>query len=221
MFLKNGFVLLLALAALASLATSGNGVQRLGPAQLSSTSGISCAVYDTQTIPYVSTVYMNVVSGTTYTVTQVQYGSTWTNMLCFTEVQSTTMVNSQPSMPISFVVVSLAIAFPVLIVGILAVSRIRRPRSYRPSPRTSWFWLSVPALTAGGMLLIASLWQLEIVYIAESNGTTWCPPFLLWSCISPPIARDIWYLGVFVAFVLALIGAVNCARFTKSYDKPS
>jgi hypothetical protein len=80
-----------------------------------------------------------------------------------------------------FVVVSSAIAFPVLIVGILAVC----------------------------------LWQLEIIDIAASNGTTWCPPFLLWSCIPWFIARDIWYLGVFVAFVLALIGAVNYTRFTR------
>ena len=216
MFLKNAFVLLLAMAALASLATSVNGMDGLGPAQLSSTSGTSCTIYNTQTIPYVSTVYINVVSGATYTVTQVQYGSTWTNMFCFTVTQPTTMVNSQPGIPISFAVLSSAIAFPVLVVGILMVGVYRKPAGYHPT-KTASSWFSVAGLTGGGMLLVASLWQLEIVDISRSVGDcAYIWPFDLGGPTCWWIARDFWFAGVFAAFVLALIGAVTYARFTTS-----
>jgi hypothetical protein len=145
--------------------------------------------------------------------TQVATSTTLNTPASFTATLGAETIGTGSISTTSFVVVSSAIAFPVLIVAVLAFAKIRRPKRQPPTPfMASWF--SVVDLMCGGMLLVASLWQLEIVDIAASKGTPYCLPFLL-SCIPWFIARDIWYLGVFVAFVLALIGAVNYARSTR------
>jgi hypothetical protein len=117
--------------------------------------------------------------------------------------------------PIGFAVVSSAVAFSFLIVGVLAIARIRRSRR-QPAPFMA-SWVSVVDLMGGGMLLVASLWQLEIVDMSRKAGDcAYIWPFALGGPTCWWIARDFWYSGVFAAFVLALIGAVNYARYTKS-----
>jgi Tol biopolymer transport system component len=133
-----------------------------------------------------------------------------TSSIATTSVMTgTSVVNSgNPAPTISFItltVISSAIAFPVLTVSIVA-ARTRRRTTYGPLQRTT-SWASIAAITVGGMLLVASLWQLEIVDIAASLNREWCPPFVIGGCVDWFIARDIWYTGVVLAFVLALIGA--------------
>ena len=159
-------------------------------------------------------------SGFTATLGTITIGTCAANQTSQPGYQCVTLPPS-PSTP-DWDVIAALIAFPVAIVGagVLAIAYYRRPTSYSPTKHAS-SWVSVATLTGGGMLLVVCLWQLEIVDIAASNGSMWCPPFLLFPCIPWYIARDIWYLGVFAAFVLALIGAVNYARFAKLPDKPS
>jgi len=115
----------------------------------------------------------------------------------------------------TLIVVSSAIAFPVLTVSIVAAARMRRPRTYHPKQRTS-SWGPIATITGGGMLLVASLWQLEIIEEAALHGQEWCPPFVLGGCQPWYIARDIWFAGVFAAFVIALTGAWRYTGFTRS-----
>lgn len=147
-------------------------------------------------------------------VGECQYGINWTPVN-----------NSPPSMnptlpmnPITLIALSSVIAFPILTVSILAV-RIRRPTNYRPRQGTT-SWGSIAAITGGGMLLAASLWQLKIVEI--STRTPECSyywPFGLGGPTCWWVARNFWFAGVFAAFVLTLIGSATYAGFTRSLSK--
>lgn len=67
------------------------------------------------------------------------------------------------------------------------------------------------------MLLVASLWQLEIVEMSISVGQcAYYLPFDVGGSICWWVARDFWYLGVFAAFVLALVGSWRYVGFTRS-----
>ena len=131
---------------------------------------------------------------------------------------SSTIAIVEPIEPITLttlLVISSTIAFPILTVCIVAAGRGRRPTTHRQTPRPA-SWGPIAAITGGGMLLAASLWQLEIVENAALNNQEWCPPFVLGGCQPWYIARDIWFAGVFAAFVIALIGAWRYAGFTRS-----
>jgi len=138
--------------------------------------------------------------------------------------QSTLGVGVTGPMPLSsitVVVIVSVIAFPFLIISVVAYSRHPRSRARRAPlpPRNPWG--CVVTLTAGGMLLVASLWQLEIVEIAASMGRRWCPPFNLGGCLEWYIARDYWFTGVFAAFVLASIGIWRYAGHQRSRHIPA
>ena len=71
------------------------------------------------------------------------------------------------------------------------------------------------------MLLVASLWQLEIVDISRNVGDcAYIWPFDLGGPTCWWFARDFWFAGVFIAFMLALIGAVRYAGFTTLISRP-
>jgi hypothetical protein len=121
--------------------------------------------------------------------------------------------------PSSFdiVLVSSVIAFPLMVVSILAV-KVKRPKSYPirslPEAHRVPAWGSILAITSGGMLLVASLWQLEITEISASLNRPWCAPFLL-GCLDWFVARDFWFTGILVSFGLALVGAVTYSNNTR------
>jgi len=95
------------------------------------------------------------------------------------------------------VVASSALAFPVMVGSILAAVRVKRRRSYGQSQRGA-AWGSIAAITGGGMLLVACLWQLGVTGISASLNRPWY------------IGRDwISFTGIFVSFALALFGAVR------------
>ena len=115
---------------------------------------------------------------------------------------------------IRMVVLSSAIAFPILIALVVAALRLRpqTPHTRRPSRGP---WSGISAMLGGGMLLVASLWQLEIVEISQSLNRDWCPPFMLFSCTPWYVARDLWFAGIVAAFVLALLGAWRYAGYSR------
>jgi len=124
-------------------------------------------------------------------------------------------------------IISSAIAFPVLTVSVVAVARIRRSTTHPPKERTN-SWGSITAIAFGGMLLVASLWQLEIVEIGmRTSECSYYWPFGLGGPTCWWMARDFWFVGVFTAFVLALLGASRLASYTRQrsliqvYSQPS
>lgn len=62
-------------------------------------------------------------------------------------------------------------------------------------------------LMAAALLYLASLYQLEIVYIAISqHWPRFDMPFYIWSTENLSLARDIWYTVNAAAWILAGVG---------------
>ena len=130
----------------------------------------------------------------------------------YTSSKTTTATSSPvtpppPSPPSSWILALIAsgTVFSIILVSAVAVVRLR-PRGLRYSRLSSRPFGAILAITCGGMLLVASLWQLEITEIAASQNMLWSPPFKLMSCLPWWLARDIWYAGIFLAFGITFLG---------------
>ena len=76
-----------------------------------------------------------------------------------------------------------------------------------PIPRD--YLTHMVGMILAGILWMASLYQLEIIYIWMAEGRIVFEfPFYIWTC-SLPMARDIWYGVNALAFTLAVASALT------------
>lgn len=81
--------------------------------------------------------------------------------------------------------------------------------------RISWrLFVKICAAVLSGALLVAGLWQLEMIWVHKSWGF---PRFVLPFGFETSywIARDLFYTFIFLSFLLAVYAVVNVEREKK------